>query len=164
MTVEDAGGNTVTDDATVPALTLTTGPGTLSGCTTSTAAGVTTFSGCTIDSANSGDILTATDTADSLTNTSSSFDVTIGVPAQLVFTIQPGAATAGSAFVTQPTVTIEDAGGNTVTTDTSSITLSIASGLGSLSGCTSTTAAGVAAFSRCSIRHGWRAHSRMPTM
>ncbi len=151
VTVEDAGGNTVTDDATVPALTLTTGPGTLSGCTTSTAAGVTTFSGCTIDSANSGDILTATDTADSLTNTSSSFDVTVGVPAQLVFTIQPGAATAGSAFVTQPTVTIEDAGGNTVTTDTSSITMAMASGPGTLSGCTSTTTAGVAAFSGCSI-------------
>ena len=117
VTVEDAGGNTVTDDATVPTLTLTTGPGTLSGCTPSTAAGVTTFSGCTIDTANSGDVLTATDTADSLMNTSSAFDVTVGTPAQLVFTIEPGDATAGTAFGTQPTVTIEDAGGNTVTTD-----------------------------------------------
>ncbi len=119
VTVEDAGGNTVTDDATVPSLTLTTGPGTLSGCSSTTAAGVTTFSGCTIDTANSGDVLTATDTADSLTNTSSAFDVTVGAPAQLVFTIEPGDATAGTAFGTQPTVTIEDAGGNTVTTDDS---------------------------------------------
>ena len=151
VTVEDAGGNTVTDDATVPTLTLTTGPGTLSGCTTSTAAGVTTFSDCTIDIANNGDVLTATDAADSLTNTSSAFDVTVGAPAQLVFTVQPGDATAGTSFGTQPTVTIEDAGGNTVTTDTSSITLAVATGLGSLSGCTSTTTAGVAAFSGCSI-------------
>jgi hypothetical protein len=151
VTVEDAGGNTVTDDATVPALTLTTGPGTLSGCTPTTAAGVTTFSGCTIDTANSGDVLTATDTADGLTNTSSPFDVTVGAPAQLVFTIQPGDASAGSPFGTQPTVTIEDAGGNTVTTDVSTISLAVATGLGSLSGCTSTTTAGVAAFSGCSI-------------
>ena len=132
-------------------MTLTTGPGTLSGCTPSTSAGVTTFSGCTIDTANSGDVLTATDTADSLTNTSSPFDVTVGAPVQLVFTVEPGDATAGAAFGTQPTVTIEDAGGNTVSTDVSTITLAMGSGPGTLSGCTSTTTAGVAAFSGCSI-------------
>ena len=151
VTVEDAGGNTVTDDATVPTLTLTTGPGTLSGCSPSTAAGVTTYTGCTIDTANAGDVLTATDTADGLTTTSSPFDVTVGAPAQLVFTTQPAGAVAGSAFTTQPVVTIEDAGGNTVTTDTNAITLAIAAGPGTLSGCTSTTTGGVADFSGCSI-------------
>ena len=154
MTLEDAGGNTVTNDATGPTLTLTTGTGTLSGCTASTAGGVTSFSGCTIDIANSGDVLTATDTGDSLTNTSSAFDVTVGAPALLVFTTQPGDATAGSSFGTQPVVTIEDAGGNTITTDTSSITLAVATGLGSLSDCTSTTTAGVATFNGCSIGTG----------
>jgi len=70
-------------------------PGTLSGSTASTANGVTTFSGWTIDTANNGDVLTATDAADSLTTTSSAFDVTVGAPAQLVFSIQPGNATGG---------------------------------------------------------------------
>ena len=151
VTVEDAGGNAVTDDATVPTLTLTTGPGTLSGCSPSTAAGVTTYTGCTIDTANAGDVLTATDAADGLTTTSSPFDVTVGAPAQLVFTTQPAGAVAGNAFTTQPVVSIEDAGGNTVTTDTNAITLGIASGSGTLSGCTSTTTGGVADFSGCSI-------------
>ena len=151
VTVEDAGGNAVTDDATVPTLTLTTGPGTLSGCSPSTAAGVTTDTGCTIDAANAGDVLTATDAADGLTRTSLPFAVTVGAPAQLVFTIQPAGANAGSAFTTQPVVTIEDAGGNTVSTDTNAITLGMAAGPGTLSGCTSTTTGGVADFSGCSI-------------
>ena len=151
MTVQDAGGNTVTDDATVPTLTLTAGPGTLSGCSPSTATGVTTFTGCSIDTAHAGDVLTATDAADGLTTTSSSFDVTVGAPAQVVFTTQPSGAVAGSAFTGQPVVTIEDAGGNTVTSDTHAITLAILVGSGTLSGCTSTTTGGVAAFSGCTI-------------
>ena len=130
VTVEDAGGNAVTDDTTVPTLTLTTGPGVLSGCSPSTAAGVTTFTGCTVDVAHAGDVLTATDAADGLTRTSSSFDVTVGPPAQLIFTTQPSGAVAGSAFAGQPVVTIQDAGGNTVTSDTNAITLAIACGSG----------------------------------
>ena len=152
--VEDAGGNTVTDDTSVPTLTLTTGPGALSGCSPSTAAGVTTFTGCTIDTAHAGDVLTATDAADGLTGTSSSFDVAVGAPAQLVFTTQPSGAVAGSAFTGQPVVTIEDAGGNTVTTDDNAITLAMGFGPGTLSGCTATTTGGVAAFSGCSINTG----------
>jgi hypothetical protein len=76
-------------------------------------------------------------------------------PAQLVFTTQPGGATAGLAFSTQPVVTIEDTDGNTVTTDTSTVSLAITSGTGTsgavLSGCTATTTAGVASFSGCKI-------------
>jgi trimeric autotransporter adhesin len=112
---------------------------------------VTTFTGCTIDTAHAGDVLTATDATDGLTGTSSSFDVAVGSPAQLVFTTQPSGAVAGSAFTGQPVVTIEDAGGNTVTTDDNAITLAILVGSGTLSGCTSTTTGGVATFSGCTI-------------
>ena len=49
---------------------------------------------------------------------SSAFDVTVGIAAQLVFTTEPAGATGGTAFTTQPTVTVEDAGGNTVTRHT----------------------------------------------
>jgi len=151
VTVEDAGGNTVTGDTNAITLALTTGPGTLSGCTSTTTAGVASFTGCTIDTAATGDVLTATDTTDGFTVPSTAFDVSVGAPAQLAFTTEPGDAVAGSPFGIQPVVTIEDAGGNTVTTDTNPITLAIASGSGTLSGCASTTTGGVATFSGCSI-------------
>ena len=109
------------------------------------------FSGCTIDTAGTGDILTATDAVDTLTRSSAPFAVTVGLPAQLVFTTEPAGATGGTAFSTQPTVKVEDAGGNTVTSDTSAVTLALTTGSGTLSGCTSTTTAGVAAFSGCTI-------------
>ena len=133
-------------------MTLTTGAGSLSGCSPSTAAGVTTYTGCAIDTANAGDVLTATTTQGVLLSTTSvAFDVTVGAPAQLVFTTQPAGAIAGSAFARQPIVTIEDAGGNTVTIDTNTVTMAMGSGPGTLSGCTSTTTGGVTDYSGCSI-------------
>src|SRR5258708_26120461 len=62
--------------------------------------------------------------------TSSAFIVAVGPAAKLAFTQQPSSSTGGIAFPTQPTVTVQDAGGNTVTTDTSDVTLAITSGTG----------------------------------
>ena len=79
-------------------------------------AGVTTFSGCSINTAGHGYELTATDGA--LTGTSQPFDISVGPAAHLVFTQQPGGdladgnPTGGVAFPSQPIVTIVDAGGN----------------------------------------------------
>ncbi|MGA3056475.1 MAG: hypothetical protein ABSE70_00345 [Candidatus Limnocylindrales bacterium] len=47
---------------------------------------------------------------------------------QLVFTASPASSTAGAPFGTQPVVTIEDLYGNVVTSDLSSVTLSITAG------------------------------------
>ena len=77
--------------------------------------------------------------------------MTVGAPAQLVFTTQPAGAVVGSDFATQPIVTIEDAGGNTVTSDTNTITMVLGFGPGPLTGCTATTTGGVAHFSACAI-------------
>ena len=155
VTIEDAGGNTVSTDTNTITLAIGTNPsaGTLSGCSATTVAGVAAFSGCKIDAAGTGYTLTATDATDSLSKTSAAFDVTVGAAAQLVFTTQPGNGTGGSALSTQPTVTIEDAGGNTVSTDTNTITLAIGTNPsgGTLSGCSASTVAGVAAFSGCKI-------------
>ena len=74
-----------------------------------------------------------------------------GEPAMLAFTVQPGGATAGQPFATQPQVTIEDAGGNPVTADTSTVTLSLGAGAGALTGCSANTVEGVASFSGCAI-------------
>src|SRR6202011_3773054 len=47
------------------------------------------------------------------------------VAVKLGFTTQPGGATSGTAFTTQPVVTVQDLGGATVTGNTSSVTLAI---------------------------------------
>ena len=80
------------------------------------------------------------------------FNVTVGTPSQLVFTTEPSpAATGGTAFTTEPAVTVEDAGGNTVTTDSSTVTLTANGGAGVITGCSQTETDGVVAFSGCSI-------------
>ena len=140
LTIEDAGGNTVTTDTHGITLAITSGPGALSGCSATNTGGVVSFSGCSINTAGTY-TLRATDAGDGVTTTSSSFDVGTGVPSQLVFTTEPTGAAGGTAFTTQPTVTVEDAGGNTVTAD-NTITLERTAGTGTLSGCTSTTTAG----------------------
>jgi hypothetical protein len=150
VAIQDAGGNTVTSDTHAITMTKATGTGTLSTCTATTSAGVAAFSGCTINTAGAY-TLTATDTIDTLNATSSSFNVTVGGASQVVFTTQAANAVANAPFGTQPVITIEDAGGNTVTTDTNGITMAISSGSGTLSGCAATTTAGVASFSGCTI-------------
>ena len=156
VTIQDAGGNTVTtatDNITL-SINANPGSGSLSGTATVAAvSGVATFSGLSIDKVGTGYTLDA-DGASLTTVTSSTFNITVGTASQLVFTTQPGNGTGGSALSTQPVVTIQDAGGNTVTTATDNITLSINAnpGSGSLSG-TATVAAvsGVATFSGLSI-------------
>ena len=157
VTVQDAEGNTVTTDTSTVALAITAatpatgGPGTLTCTPTAATNGVAAFTGCSIDTAGTAYQLTASD--DALTPAdSAAFDVTVGPASQLVFTTQPGDAAAGTAFGTQPVVTVEDAGGNTVTSDTSIPSRwRSASGAGTLSGCSETTTAGVGSFSGCSI-------------
>ncbi|MEI6607825.1 MAG: glycine-rich domain-containing protein, partial [Verrucomicrobiota bacterium] len=80
--------------------------------------------------------------------------VTVGAAAKLEFTTQPGGGTAGSAWTTQPVVTVQDAYGNTVTDSSAPITLTIKSGTGTgtLSGTTTVDAInGVATFSGLSL-------------
>ena len=74
-----------------------------------------------------------------------------GAAAKLAFTTQPSGGTGGTAWATQPVVTVQDAYGNTVTTNTSTVTLAISNNAGpggNLSGTlTEAAAAGVASFS-----------------
>ena len=162
VTVTDAGGNVITNDSSTVSLTITSGtptsggPGTLSGCSQTETAGVISFSGCKIDKSGTGYKLHAT--AAGLTAAdSSAFEITAGAAAKLAFTTQPDGASAGAAFTTQPKVTVQDAFGNTVTTDSSTVTLSITAGTptsggpGTLSGCSQTEASGVISFAGCKI-------------
>jgi hypothetical protein len=160
VTAKDATGNTVTSYAGTVTLAIKSGTGTsgatLSGCTGSLSNGATTFSGCTIDKAGSGYVLTAADGTRSVD--SNAFAVNVGIAAKLVFTTQPSASSQSStAFASQPAVTVQDAGGNTVTSDTGSVTLSITSGTGTAGAalnCTSnpaTAVSGVATFAGCKV-------------
>jgi hypothetical protein len=79
-------------------------------------------------------------------------------PTRLVFTTSPTKSVAGSALATQPQVTVEDASGNPVTTNASTVTLSItpltptSGGPGALTGCAqSGETNGVASFTGCEI-------------
>ncbi len=116
--------------------------------------GVATFEDCSINL--DGDDYKLKATASGLTTaTSSTFDITVGPAAKLTFTTEPSAvATAATDFAQQPVVTVQDAGGNTVTTSVASITLTIGgAGPGALSCTTNPLAAvaGVATFASCEI-------------
>ena len=158
--VVDANGVAVQNDFSTVQLTLNASNGaTLAGsCLGKENFGYVTFTGCSINKAGGPYTLTATDTSitGNPTATSGAFSVTVGPPSQLVFSRVPAGASGGTAFTTQPTVTVQDAGGNTVTSDASTATLSITPGTGtagaSLSGCTqSGETAGVISFSGCTI-------------
>src|SRR5205814_1007540 len=86
------------------------------------------------------------------TANSGSFTLSPGAASQLVVATDPAGATAGAAFATQPTVKVEDAYGNTVTTDSSNITATINSGTGSLQGTTTlASSSGIATFTNLRI-------------
>jgi len=68
------------------------------------------------------------------------------VATQLVFTTQSSGSTSGSALGTQPIVAAQDANNVTDTGFTELVTLSLASGSGSVSSNTATASSGVATF------------------
>ena len=164
VTIQDAGGNTVTTSTAAVTLAITSGTGAsgaaLSGTTTVYAAnGVAYFSGLSISLAGSGYTLTASSSG-LASATSSYFNVGVsgaGAAINLAFTIQPSSSnTVGTAFGTQPVVTIQDSNGNTVTTSTALVTLAITTGTGTSGATLSGNATvyayyGVATFSGLSI-------------
>src|SRR5207244_3285102 len=86
--------------------------------------------------------------------TSTTFNITSGAAAQLVFTVQPSNTTSGAAVTPAVQVTAQDAQGNTATGFTGIVAVAIVNnpGGGSLSGTTSVAAVGgVATFSNLSV-------------
>ena len=158
VTVQDAGGNTIVGSTASITLAIGTNPnsGVLT-CTTNpkaAVAGVDTFAGCRIDKAAAGYTLTASSSG--LTSaTSTSFAITVGTATTLVFSQQPGGADATVIWTTQPIVVVQDAGGNTVTGSSASITLAIGTNpaVGVLTCTTNPLAAssGTASFAGCKI-------------
>src|SRR5207247_1618789 len=101
------------------------GGGVLSGTTSVTASsGVATFSTLSINKTGVGYTLAVS--GGGLGATSGSFDVTPAGATRLVFTIQPGNATAGAAIAPAVQVTAQDAEGNTATAFLGNVTVAIA--------------------------------------
>ncbi len=159
VTVQDQYGNTVTGDASTVTLTIKAGtptsggPGSLTGCSQSESSGVITFSGCAITTAGTGYQLHATDGSLAAAD-GTAFDIMPAAAKRLAFTQSPGSAVAGVAFAPQPQVTVQDQYGNTVTTDSSNVTIAVTGGTATLSGCAANPKAaisGVATFSDCTI-------------
>jgi hypothetical protein len=158
VNVLDQFGNLTSSAAAVDvAIGTNPGAGVLSGTHPQPASsGVATFSNLSIDKAGAGYTLTAT-SAGLPSVTSNIFTISVGPATKLVFTQQPSGATTGIAFTTQPKVAVEDAGGNIVTTDTSTVALTktigtpATGGPGTLSGCSGVATNGTTTFSGCKL-------------
>ena len=158
VTARDALGNTVTTFTANVTLTITAGTGTggatLTGTTTVAATlGVAIFSTLTIDKSGIAYQLSATGSGVAGA-TSASFTITPGTATRLAFTTQPTTTPAATAFAPSIQVSAQDAQGNTVTSFTGNVGVTIGTnpGSGTLSGTTSQAAvAGVATFSNLSI-------------
>jgi hypothetical protein len=159
VSVEDAAGTVdASDGSTMVALAIGTNPASgvltcTSGLTVTTVSGVATFTGCKISTAGTGYTLAATATP-LTTAVSAAFNVT-GPASKLAFTSGPVNAPAGASQTVA--VSVEDANGNVVTTDNSTmVTLAIGTNpatgvLTCVSGLTVTAVSGVATFTGCAI-------------
>jgi titin len=149
VAVVDKYGNIVTTDSSTVTLTLSSGTFS-NGTTTATVQavhGVATFSSLVINKTGSYK-LTASDGSFAKLN-SGNFVINAAAASQLVFTKVPAKGTVGTAL-TAVTVAVEDQFGNIVTSDNSTITLSVASGPGSFTAASTTTVQfvnGIATFS-----------------
>ena len=153
--VDSASGGVVTTDASSVTLSILTGPtgGAIIGTATASAVnGVATFGALSFTEAGTY-TLTATD-GSLAAATSASFVISAASASQLAFAQQPTGATAGSTLTPAVTVAVEDRYGNGVSTDTSTVSLAIATGPtnAAITGSTTATAAsGIATFSNLSF-------------
>lgn len=158
VAARDSLGNVVTSFTGNVTVAIAPGTGTpgahLTGTSTVAAvAGVATFSALKIDSAGPGYRFAATASGLAAT-TSASFAITAGAAAKLLFSVQPTTSTSGKTISPSVKVSATDALGNTNSTFSGNVTVTIAhnSGGGSLSGTTTVAAfGGVATFSTLSI-------------
>ncbi len=150
VSVEDQFGNVVTSNSSLVTVAIASGSGTLLGTATASAVnGVATFSNLKIDQAGT---FTLGVSASGVTGaTDTSFTISAAAASKLAFTQGPATTVAG-ASISAIHVAVEDQFGNIVTNDTSSVSIAIATGSGTLSGTsTANASSGVATFAGLSI-------------
>jgi uncharacterized repeat protein (TIGR03803 family) len=146
--IENAAGHVVTSDNSNVTLQVATGPGSFTPVTVAAVNGVATFTSLVLTKSGTYNLL-ATDGAAHIQ--SNNITVAAGAAAALAIASQPTVSTTTSRL--NPLVVhVEDAFGNVVTADHSSVTLAVATGAGALAGTTSVAAkAGVATFNALSL-------------
>lgn len=156
VAVHDIFGNVVASSSATVTMAIGNNPGgsSLSGVLSVAAiSGVASFGDLSLNKAGSGYTLTAS--SPGLTGaTSSSFTISPGAAAALVFSTQPGNAILGSQLPGPPTVLVQDSLGNTVTSSSASVSIALGANPGgaTLSGTTTRSAAfGIAAFNNLSL-------------
>ena len=123
--VRDAQGNNLRTAGVSVSVTLSSGSGTLTGTTPqlTDASGIATFNNLSINLA--GAKLFTTSSAGLVSAVSEAFSITAGSASKLGFTTSPGGGSAGTPFVVQPGITLEDAFGNPVAGIAQTVTLAI---------------------------------------
>ncbi len=152
VAIHDAAGNPVTtDNSTVVTMTVSSGATIVGTATATVASGVATFGGVGI-CGRAGTAYTLTFSSGSLTAATHTIMPTAGTATKLALTTPAAGAVSGAAFATQPVVEVQDAQGNTVTTNNSTVvTMTVSSGAGVVGVATLTASSGVAAFSALGI-------------
>jgi len=146
--IRDASGNLVTSAETVTAV-VATGGGAIAGSTTTAVGGVATFTSLAISGA-IGPRTLAFSVGGLTPVTSTGFELAAGAASILVMRIEPAGAAAGAPLTTQPVIEIRDAAGN-LTTSTATVTATIVSGGGSLTGASTAAIGGVASFTNLTL-------------
>jgi trimeric autotransporter adhesin len=154
VAIENSAGTVITTDTSAVSLALQTAGGATLSCAAnprSAVVGVATFSACAINKPGTYNLV-ATD-GSLASATSVAFTISVGPAVKLAFTASPTDSFASGAFYSQPVVAVQDAGGNTVTSNSSSVTLVITTPAGALA-CTANpkpASAGIATFAGCTI-------------
>lgn len=154
VVIQDENGNPITTSTASVTIALGNNPGggTLSGdLTASPVNGVVTFPDLSIDRSGSGYTLVAKSAG--VTDVfSNQFDVLAAPASRLQFVTQPSNAAAGASIAPAIRVAIQDQQGNTVTTATDSVRLSLNPGTGNLGGVVAVKAVnGVATFDQVTV-------------
>jgi hypothetical protein len=146
--ITDAGGNIITTANSAVTLTITSGPGTVSGNMTVTAInGVATFNDLLFPTMGN---YTLTASSGTLSSAIGTFHIS-GAASQLAFQTQPSTVNVNTAISPAVIVYVEDSNGNLVTNATTPITISLTAGSG-LGGTTTVTAVnGSASFSNLTL-------------
>jgi len=156
---QNAAGNTVTGASASISLDILSGTGATGASVTGTAvqsatAGIATFDDISIDKAGSDFKLVATSGALS-SAVSAVFAITPGAPVAVAFDLQPAGCVINAACLVQPRVRIVDINGNTVTSSTATVVLTLKKGSVTVSGLSGTASvaavSGVATFSALSL-------------
>lgn len=145
--VRDALDNLVTTASIPVSVSFASGVGTIGGATTVTSVqGLATFSQLTLSGLVGPRALAFSSTGLTAVNTVT-FNVNVGPAAVLAFRQAPAGGGLNSAFTTQPVLNVLDNGGNLAANAALTVTATIASGGGTLTGATAQAANGVVTFS-----------------